>query len=99
MLESHTTHVNFYDDAHVQEHHYPEVIALVKAIMGASGVQVFPHMHKNEAIIVKVYDDGETARFVAHTATSPADFKPRERIEVRTMPYDRRLNARPTTVA
>lgn len=204
-LEPHNTQVkDFYDDAQVQEHYYPEVIALVKAITGASDVQVFdhtvrapkekgrreavhrvhndytvksgpqrvkdltsdpeklatrlnnrfafinvwrpisaspveelplavsdartikpedfvatdlifshrtgevysvrhqadqlyyyfPHMHKNEAILLKVYDsvdDGETARFVAHTAfrdpTSPADPKPRESIEVRTIAF------------
>jgi hypothetical protein len=54
----------------------------------------FPHMHRNEALFIKVYDsvdDGETARFVAHSAfrdpTSPADAKPRESIEVRTIAY------------
>lgn len=54
----------------------------------------FPHMDKNEALFLKVYDsvdDGKTARFVAHTAfhdpTSPAQPKPRESIEVRTIAF------------
>ncbi len=54
----------------------------------------FPHMNRGEVLFLKVYDsvdDGETARFVAHTAfndpTSPADPLPRESIEVRTIAF------------
>jgi hypothetical protein len=54
----------------------------------------FPHMHRDETLFLKVYDsvdDGKTARFVAHTAfndpTSPADPRPRESIEVRTIAF------------
>jgi len=54
----------------------------------------FPHMHRGEVLFLKVYDsvdDGETARFVAHTAfsdpTSPAKPLPRESIEVRTIAF------------
>jgi hypothetical protein len=54
----------------------------------------FPHMHRDETLFLKVYDsvdDGKTARFVAHTAfndpSSPADPRPRESIEIRTIAF------------
>ncbi len=54
----------------------------------------FPQMHRGEALLFKVYDtvdDGKTSRFVAHSAfrdpTSPAQPKPRESIELRTIAF------------
>jgi hypothetical protein len=53
----------------------------------------FPHMQKNEALLLKCYDsmtDGR-ARFTAHTAfddpTSPSDAPARESIEARTLVF------------
>jgi hypothetical protein len=53
----------------------------------------FPKMHRDEAIVFKVYDskkDGR-ARFTAHTAfvdpTTPADAPPRQSIEIRTIAF------------
>jgi len=51
----------------------------------------FPHMQRNEALLLKCYDSVEDgrARFTAHTAfedpNSPSDAAPRESIEVRTL--------------
>lgn len=53
----------------------------------------FPHMQRNEALLLKCYDSKEDgrARFTAHTSfddpTSPADAPPRESIEVRTLVF------------
>jgi len=53
----------------------------------------FPLMRREEALVFKVYDslqDGR-ARFTAHTAfddpTAPADARPRESIEIRTLAF------------
>jgi hypothetical protein len=51
----------------------------------------FPHMERNEALLLKCYDSAEDgrARFTAHTGiddpTSASDAAPRESIEVRTL--------------
>src|SRR4029077_12291087 len=51
----------------------------------------FPHMQRNEALLLKCYDSKEDgrARFTAHTSfedpTSPPDAAPRESIEVRAL--------------
>jgi hypothetical protein len=51
----------------------------------------FPHMQRNEALLLKCYDSAEDgrARFTAHTAfedpTSPREAAPRESIETRTL--------------
>ena len=52
----------------------------------------FPRMRADEALLLKCYDsDRSRARFTAHTAiddpTSPADPRPRESIEVRTLAF------------
>jgi len=53
----------------------------------------FPHMQRNEALLLKCYDSKEDgrARFTAHTSfedpTSPADAPPRESIEVRALVF------------
>jgi hypothetical protein len=53
----------------------------------------FPHLERNEAILLKCYDSKEDgrARFTAHTAfedpTSPLDAAPRESIEVRALVF------------
>jgi hypothetical protein len=52
----------------------------------------FPHMRKNEVMLLKCYDSDEhRARFTAHSAfddpTSPANAAPRESIEVRTLVF------------
>jgi hypothetical protein len=53
----------------------------------------FPHMRREEAIVFKVFDsvkDGR-ARFTAHSAfddpTAPANARPRESIEIRTLAF------------
>jgi len=53
----------------------------------------FPHMRRDEAIVFKVYDSSKDgrARFSAHTAfadpTAPANARPRESIEIRTLAF------------
>ena len=52
----------------------------------------FPRMEADEAMLLKCYDsDRAGARFTAHSAfddpTSPADSRPRESIEVRTLAF------------
>jgi hypothetical protein len=52
----------------------------------------FPHMEKNEVMLLKCYDsDAQRARFTAHSSfddpTSPPDAAPRESIEVRTLVF------------
>jgi len=53
----------------------------------------FPRMETSEAVLIKCYDSAEDgrARFAAHSAfddpTSPADARPRESIEARTLVF------------
>lgn len=53
----------------------------------------FPEMHRDEALVFKVFDsrDDGNARFTAHTSfvdpTSPAGAKPRESIEMRSFAF------------
>jgi hypothetical protein len=53
----------------------------------------FPHLNRNEAILLKCYDSKEDgrARFTTHTAfedpTSPSDAALRESIEVRSLVF------------
>jgi len=52
----------------------------------------FPQMHRDEALVFKVYDSKkDVARFSAHTSfedpTSPADAYPRESIEIRAFAF------------
>ena len=53
----------------------------------------FPRMRRDEALVFKVYDSMKegTARWTAHTAfddpTTPANAKPRESIEIRTLAF------------
>lgn len=52
----------------------------------------FPHMQKNEVMLLKCYDsDAHSARFTAHSSfddpTSPPDAPARESIEVRTLVF------------
>ena len=53
----------------------------------------FPEMHRDEALVFKVFDskDDGNARFTAHTSfvdpTSPAGAKPRESIVMRSCAF------------
>jgi len=53
----------------------------------------FPRMHRDEALVFKVYDSAQDieARFTPHTSfvdpTTPADVGPRESIEIRTFAF------------
>lgn len=81
------------DDMVISERRYPNRIGQTYAITYNPAHQWFwfPRMRRDEALVFKVYDsmtDGR-ARWTAHTAfadpTSPADPKPRESIEIRTL--------------
>jgi len=82
-------------DLVVNERRYPNRIGQTYAITynPAHAWYWFPRMQRNEALVFKVFDsmkDGR-ARWSAHTAfedpTSPANARPRESIEIRTMAF------------
>lgn len=82
-------------DLVVSERRYPGRVGQTYAIRynPAHRWYWFPRMRPDEALVFKVYDslkDGR-ARWTAHTAfddpTAPADAKPRESIEIRTLAF------------
>ena len=82
-------------DLTVSERRYPNRIGQTYAILynPAHRWYWFPHMRREEAIVFKVYNslkDGR-ARWTAHSAfddpTSPANARPRESIEIRTLAF------------
>ena len=79
----------------ISERRYPNRVGQTYAITydAAHRWYWFPHMRPDEALVFKVYDslkDGR-ARWTAHTAfddpTAPADARPRESIEIRTLAF------------
>ncbi len=83
------------DDLVVSERRYPTRVGQTYAITynPRHTWYWFPRMRRDEAIVFKVYDslkDGR-ARWTAHTAiedpTSPANARPRESIEIRTLAF------------
>ena len=83
------------EDFVVSERRYPNSIGQTYAITYNPAHQWywFPRMRRDEALVFKVYDslkDGR-ARWTAHTAfddpTSPANARPRESIEIRTLAF------------
>jgi hypothetical protein len=83
------------DNLIVSERRYPNRVGQTYAITYNPNHKWFwfPHMRREEAIVFKVYDslkDGR-ARWTAHTAfddpTSPANARPRESIEIRTLAF------------
>jgi hypothetical protein len=83
------------DDMVVTERRYPDRVGQTSAITWNPGHRWywFPQMRPNEALVFKTFEsekDGR-ARFTAHTAfddpTTPADARPRESIEIRTLAF------------
>jgi hypothetical protein len=83
------------DDLVVSERRYPNRVGQTYAITynPEHAWYWFPLMRRNEALVFKVYDslkDGR-ARWTAHTAfddpTAPANARPRESIEIRTLAF------------
>ncbi len=81
------------DDFIISERRYPDRVGQTYAIAHNPAHRWFwfPRQRREEAIVFKVYDsmkDGR-ARWTAHTAfddpTTPADARPRESIEIRTL--------------
>jgi hypothetical protein len=83
------------DNLVISERRYPNRVGQTYAITynPAHAWYWFPRMRREEAIVFKVYDslkDGR-ARWTAHTAfedpTTPANARPRESIEIRTLAF------------
>ncbi len=83
------------DDLIISERRYPDRVGQTYAIKynPAHRWYWFPRMRREEALVFKVYDslkDGR-ARWTAHTAfddpASPANARPRESIEIRTLAF------------
>jgi hypothetical protein len=83
------------DDFVISERRYPNRIGQTYAISYNPDHQWywFPRMRRDEALVFKVYDSAKDgrARWTAHTAfddpTSPANARPRESIEIRTLAF------------
>jgi len=84
-----------FDDFVISERRYPNRVGQTYAVTYNASHKwfYFPRMRREEAIVFKVYDslkDGR-ARWTAHTAfddpTSPANARPRESIEIRTLAF------------
>jgi hypothetical protein len=84
-----------FDDFVISERRYPNRIGQTYAITYNPAHQWywFPRMRRDEALVFKVYDSAKDgrARWTAHTAfddpTSPANPRPRESIEIRTLAF------------
>ena len=84
-----------FDDFVISERRYPNRIGQTYAITYNPAHQWywFPRMRRDEALVFKVYDSAKDgrARWTAHTAfddpTSPANARPRESIEIRTLAF------------
>jgi hypothetical protein len=83
------------DNLIISERRYPNRVGQTYAITynPAHEWYWFPHMRREEALVFKVYEslkDGR-ARWTAHTAfedpTTPANARPRESIEIRTLAF------------
>jgi hypothetical protein len=83
------------DDMVISERRYPNRVGQTYAITynPAHAWYWFPRMQRNEALVFKVFDSAKDgrARWSAHTAfddpTSPAQARPRESIEIRTLAF------------
>jgi hypothetical protein len=83
------------DDFVISERRYPNRIGQTYGIAYNPDHQWywFPRMRRDEALVFKVYDSAKDgrARWTAHTAfddpTSPANARPRESIEIRTLAF------------
>jgi hypothetical protein len=83
------------NDLVISERRYPNRIGQTYAITynPAHEWYWFPHMRREEALVFKVFDSAKDrrARWTAHTAfddpTSPANARPRESIEIRTLAF------------
>ena len=82
-----------FSDFVISERRYPKRVGQTYAVTYNPNHRWswFPHMRRDEALVFKVYDsekDGR-ARWTAHTAfadpTTPANARPRESIEIRTL--------------
>jgi len=82
-------------DMMIAERRYPTRVGQTYRLRYGAGHQwfYFPHMHRNEALVFKVFDsatDGR-ARFTAHTSfedpTTPPDAPPRQSIEARALVF------------
>jgi hypothetical protein len=84
-----------FDDFVISERRYPNRIGQTYAITHNPAHQWywFPRMRRDEALVFKVYDSAKDgrARWTAHTAfddpTAPANARPRESIEIRTLAF------------
>jgi hypothetical protein len=81
-------------DLVISERRYPNRVGQTYAVAYSPNHRWywFPRMRRDEAIVFKVYDsDASKARWTAHTAfddpTAPANARPRESIEIRTMAF------------
>jgi hypothetical protein len=84
-----------FDDMVISERRYPNRVGQTYAVTFNPAHRWYwlPRMARNEALVFKVFDsmkDGR-ARWSAHTAfedpTSPANARPRESIEIRTLAF------------
>ena len=82
------------EDFLVSERRYPDRVGETYRMQHSASHEwyYFPHMHRDEALVFKVYDsDTGRARFTPHTSfedpTSPPDAGARESIEVRTFAF------------
>ena len=83
------------DDFVISERRYPDRVGQTYAIAcnPAHKWFWFPRQARNEALVFKVYDSAKDgrARWTAHTAfddpTTPANARPRESIEIRTLAF------------
>ena len=83
-----------FDDLVISERRYPHRIGQTYRLRHNRAHRwfYFPHMHRDEALVFKVYDsDSGRARFTPHTSfndpATPADAPPRQSIEVRTLAF------------
>src|SRR5215510_16376272 len=84
-----------FDDFVVNERRYPNRVGQTYAITYNPAHQWYwlPRMRREEALVFKVFDSAKDgrARWSAHTAfddpTSPANARPRESIEIRTLAF------------
>jgi hypothetical protein len=83
------------DDFVISERRYPNRVGQTYSVKHNPNHHWywFPRMRRDEALVFKVYDSMQegTARWTAHTAfddpTTPANARPRESIEIRTLAF------------
>lgn len=84
-----------FDDFVISERRYPNRVGQTYAVRFNPNHQWFwfPRMRRDEALVFKVFDSEKNggARWTAHTAfddpTTPANARPRESIEIRTLAF------------